>query len=186
MSDDWRLSASLVPDHPNAVLEQNGPPLTPVTPNRKWFASETLACVWWETPLLCAVHYMCTTKLLNSTILQHECGKMCFLWLGQEDAWIWAVHLQLTVMEEVLTYIFHTPPSSPSVKQREVQTVPQTSPRNLPWAWWPSTFDELHNSLTICVWYAIATVLRNLLRFYMHSPPGHVPSDLTGDECSLF
>ena len=32
----------------------------------------------------------------------------------------------------------------------------------------------------------MATALRNLKLFYMHASPGHVPSDLTGDEPSLF
>lgn len=37
------------------------------------------------------------------------------------------------------------------------------------------------------VWQsAMATALRNLKLFYMHASPGHVPSDLTGDEPSLF
>ena len=93
---------------------------------------------------------------------------VCLLCLGQEDAWIWAVHLQLTVMKEVLTYIFHTPPSSPSVRPPEVQKAPQTSPRNLPWSmmtfdlWWIA--QQLGKLRATCI--AIATGLRNLNVLY--------------------
>ena len=108
-----------------------------------------------EDFLLCAAHYTCTTKSPR-IFFSMNVAKIIYVGLRPEDAWIWAVHLELTGMKEVLTYIFHTPPSSLSVRPQEVQKAPQTSPRNRPWAWWPLTFDELHNSLAICYGDCIA------------------------------